>query len=74
MQVSSQTPGDPGLLATLGAKILTNQRRKSELPDPDRLVADLEPALQEQLSHIAETELAAQAPENSEQDDVCREL
>ncbi len=40
-----QIPGDPSLAATLGAKILTDQRCKSELPGADRLVADLEPAL-----------------------------
>ena len=40
-----QVPGDPGLPATLGAKILTDQRGEAELPGPDRLVADFESAL-----------------------------
>ena len=40
-----QVPGDPGLSATLGAKILTDQRCESELPDPDCLVADFKSAL-----------------------------
>ena len=69
-----QIPGDPGRAAALGAKILADQRCKAELPGPDRLVADLESALLEQLCHIAETELVSQTPEDSEQDYVCREL
>ena len=69
-----QIPGTSSLPTTFRTKILTNEWCKSELPDPDGPVADLEPALQEHFSHIAETELVSQTPENSERDDVCREL
>ncbi len=61
-----QVPGDPCCAAALRAKILADHRCKAELPGPDGLVADLEPALLEQLCHIAEAELVPQTPEHSE--------
>ena len=44
------------------------------LPCPDGFVADLEPALQQELTDVAKAELIAQAPENGHQDDVGGEL
>ena len=69
-----QIPGGASLAATFGAKILTDHRRKSELPGPYGLVADLESTLQKEFCHIAETELVFQTPENSEQYDVSRKM
>ena len=69
-----QIPRDSSLAATFGAEILTDHRRKTVLPGPYGLVADFESTLQEQLRHIAETELVSQPPEHGEQDDIGGEL
>src|SRR3970282_205346 len=67
-------PGAAGLAAALGAQLLTDDWRKAKLPDADGLVADLVAALQAELSHVAEAELVAQTPKNSEENHVGREL
>jgi len=40
-----QVPGDPGCAPALGAQILADQWSEAELPGPNGLVADHEPAL-----------------------------
>ena len=40
-----RVPGNPGGAPALGAQILADQWGEAELPGPDGLVADLEPAL-----------------------------
>ena len=47
---------------------------KRTLPSADRLVRDLEAALEEQLSDVAEAQLGAQPPEHGEQHDIRRVL
>ena len=69
-----QIPGDSSLATTFGAKILTDQWRKSKLPGPYCLVADLKSTLQKKFRDITKTELVSQTPENGEQYDVSRKM
>ena len=67
-------PGLPGTAAPPGAELVGEQRREAELPASDRLVRDLESALEQQLGDVAEAELVAQAPQHGERHDVGRML
>ena len=50
------------IVGAVSIELVIHQWSKPVLPDPDRLVADLE----------SETELVSQTPENCHEDDVCR--
>ena len=65
-----QVPGAVGLAAPLRSQLVREQRGEADLPGADRLVADLEAALEEQLSDVAEARLVAETPEHGEQHDV----
>ena len=63
-------PGDAGAAAPLRSQLVREQRGEADLPGADRLVRDLEAALEEQLSDVAAAQLGAETPEHGEQHDV----
>ena len=65
-----QVPGAAGLAAPLRSQLVREQRGEADLPGTDRLVRDLEAALEEQLSDVAEAQLVAETSEHGEQHDV----
>ena len=67
-------PGDPGVAAPLRTEQTNDQRGEAEFPRADRLVGDLEPALEPHLGDVAEAELVAEPPEHREEHDVRRVL
>ena len=69
-----QVPGAAGVAAPLRSPPIREQRGEADLPGADRLVADLEAALEEQLGDVPEAELIAETPEHGEQHDVGRVL
>ena len=69
-----QVPGAAGVAAPLRSPPIREQRGEADLPGADRLVADLEAALEEQLGDVPEAELIAETPEHGEQHDVDRVL
>ena len=65
-------PGPTRLAASPGAEPFPQQRCEPRLPATNRLVGDLEAALEQQLRDISEAELVAQPPQDGEQHDVGR--
>ncbi len=66
-----EVPGAAGLAVALGAQSFTEQRRKADLPAPDRLMRHRVPTLKKQFRDISEAELVApQPPEDGQGDNV----
>ena len=62
-----QVPGAAGLAAPLRSPLVREPRGEADIPGADRLVRDLEAALEEPLSDVAEAQLGAETPEHGEQ-------
>ena len=62
------------MAASLGPQLVGEERREAKLPRADRLVGNLEPALEQQLGDVPEAQLVAEPPQHREEHDVRRVL